>query len=283
MTDKNPENKKGEEWSESGNTEFKVVLGDYGTVPEDINYYMKNSVMARYPEVTLFDFLRDRPDKEWIKFCEETGANLTDEHDASQYYQGNFKQISDNKDKWIQYMMDNEATCQKKFTEKRPYHAGVNELTLNLPMKCGYNWANNCEYNWGLYGDTSNEIKQLVGQEMFDELGMDMETCLPRLMAYLPGQTLPWHFDFMGNWYRLNEHLNPNAETRRCDGGKIVRYLVFITDWHWGHMLQMANTFYPKWKSGDVYELPEHVYHLSTNAGMSVKVSLSLTGYLPGT
>ena len=87
----------------------------------------------------------------------------------------------------------------------------------------------------------------------------------------------------MGNWYRLNEHLNPNAETRRCDGGKIVRYLVFITDWHWGHMLQMANTFYPRWKSGDVYELPEHVYHCSTNAGMSVKVSLSLTGYLPGT
>ena len=34
-------------------------------------------------------------------------------------------------------------------------------------------------------------------------------------------------------------------------------------------MLQMANSYYPRWKSGDVYEIPQKVYHLSTNAGMT--------------
>ena len=63
-------------------------------------------------------------------------------------------------------------------------------------MKVGYNWANCCEYNWGLYGDSSHQIKEILGQKFFDEIGMDMETCLPRLLAYLPGQTLPWHFDY---------------------------------------------------------------------------------------
>ena len=46
-------------------------------------------------------------------------------------------------------------------------------------------------------------------------------------------------------------------------------------------MLQMANSYYPRWKSGDVYEIPQKVYHLSTNAGMTLKLSLSLSGYLP--
>ena len=51
-----------------------------------------------------------------------------------------------------------------------------------------------------------------------------------------------------------------------------------ITDWHWGHMLQMANSFYPRWKSGDLYEIPMMTYHLSTNAGMSLKLTMSLSG-----
>ena len=97
-------------------------------------------------------------------------------------------------------------------------------------------------------------------------------------MAYQPGQTLPWHFDYLGGWCRINKHLNPNPDTRQCDIGEMKRYLVMITDWHWGHMLQMANTFWPKWKSGDVWEIPMEVYHLSTNAGMSLKLSMSITG-----
>jgi hypothetical protein len=48
--------------------------------------------------------------------------------------------------------------------------------------------------------------------------------------------------------------------------------------WHWGHMLQMANSFYPRWKSGDLYEIPMMTYHLSTNAGMSLKLTMSLSG-----
>lgn len=261
--------------------DIKDVVDVYGEVPEDPNYYMDTSRMARYPEVTLWDFIRDDPGAEWVKFSEETGANLTDEYDAAPDYMGNFSAVRDNQQTFIDFMMDNQDTCQKKFYERRPYHAGVNEFTLDLPMRVGYNSMNCCEYNWGLYGDSSEKIKNILGQDFFDEIGMDMETCLPRLLAYLPGQTLPWHFDYLGGWCRENAHLNPDPDARMCDGGEIVRYLCFITDWHWGHMLQMANSFFPKWSSGDVYEIPQKVYHLSTNAGMTLKLSLSLSGYLP--
>tara|TARA_Y100000114_G_scaffold139474_1_gene143501 strand:- start:5232 stop:6035 length:804 start_codon:yes stop_codon:yes gene_type:complete len=261
--------------------DLNSVVAPYADVPEDPTYYMETSRMARYPEVTLWDFIEQRPDKDWVKFSEDTGANLTDEHNAEDFFIGNFDAVSQNHDTFIDFMKNNKDTCQKKFYERRPYHAGVNEFTLDLPMKVGYNWANCCEYNWGLYGDSSHQIKEILGQKFFDEIGMDMETCLPRLLAYLPGQTLPWHFDYLGGWCRENQHLNPNPDTRRCDKGEVVRYLCFITDWHWGHMLQMANSYYPRWKSGDVYEIPQKVYHLSTNAGMTLKLSLSLSGYLP--
>ena len=46
-------------------------------------------------------------------------------------------------------------------------------------------------------------------------IGIDYDTALIRLMAYLPGQTLPWHHDNLGNWCRNNKHLNPML-THKC-------------------------------------------------------------------
>ena len=30
-------------------------------------------------------------------------------------------------------------------------------------MKCGYNARNTIEYNWGLYGDSNEQVKELIG------------------------------------------------------------------------------------------------------------------------
>ena len=53
------EDKKDELWLED-NTESKVVLGDYGTVPEDTQLLHEKQCNG-LSEVTLFDFLRERP------------------------------------------------------------------------------------------------------------------------------------------------------------------------------------------------------------------------------
>ena len=259
---------------------LKSIVAADGYVPEDVNYYMETSKMARYPEVELWDFLDSKPEADWIKFAEDTGANLTDEHNPEEWFLGNHDAISSKKDAFMDFMKNNKHTCQKKFYEARPYHTGSNEFTEDMPMKVGYNAMNCCEYNWGLYGDSGEKLKELLGRDFFNKINMDYDTCLPRLMAYLPGQTLPWHFDYLGGWNRTFAHLNPNPDTRRCDLGDVKRYLMFITDWHWGHMLQMANTFYPKWRSGDLYEIPMMVYHLSSNAGLALKLTMSLTGVI---
>ena len=72
------------------NYSLKDIVTANGYVPEDPTYYMETSRMARYPEVELWDFIENRPDLEYIKFSEETGANLTETHNAEDWFIGNF-------------------------------------------------------------------------------------------------------------------------------------------------------------------------------------------------
>ena len=76
------------EWNP--NYKLKDVVSAEGNVPEDPKYYMEKSKMKDAPEVTLWDFIEKQPDKEWIEFSKETGANLTDTHNAEEWYVGNY-------------------------------------------------------------------------------------------------------------------------------------------------------------------------------------------------
>jgi hypothetical protein len=252
-----------------------TLLGEsYTDLPKDPKDLLKKSKMANSPEVTLEDFLETRPDQIYEKYAISTGADTTTEYKAKPLHR--IKVIPE---EYEQFMKDNMKHCEKKYYEKT-YQKGVNELTLNLPLRCGYNHRNTCEYNWGEYGDTQKKLKYIIGgkETIEDELGFDYETSSVRLLAYLPGQILPWHFDNMGNWFKKNKNLNPDIDTMTCDMGDIKRYFIAITDWHWGHFLQIANSYFPKWKSGEVYEIPKGVYHLSANIGIRLKVTASITG-----
>ena len=244
---------------------------DLPGVPKEL---VANSVMANSPEVTLEDFMNNRPDKEYETYAVSTGADLETEYKAKP-----ISRIKIIPEQFEMFMKDNMEHCEKKYYEKT-YQAGVNELTLNLPLRCGYNHRNTCEYNWGEYGDTQKKLKLLLGgkETIEDELGFDYDTASVRLLAYLPGQILPWHFDNMGNWFKKNQGLNPNIDNMTCDLGDIKRYFIAITEWHWGHVLQIANSYFPRWKSGEVYDIPKGVYHLSANIGIRLKLTASITG-----
>ena len=177
-------------------------------------------------------------------------------------------------------MKENRHTCQKRYYEARPYHNGRSELTENFPMKVGYNARNTVEYNWGLYGDSNQKVKDLLGTRKVweEQIGIDYDTALIRLLAYMPGMILPWHVDNLGNWCRNNKHLNPDIDTQMCDLGPIKRYLVAITDWHWGHVIQFQNSYFPNYKSGEVFDLPIPQPHCSANMGMRMKVTCSISG-----
>jgi hypothetical protein len=49
---------------------------NYGDLPEDINSYITESVMAKQPEVTLWDFIENKLDEPYVQWAEDIGRNL---------------------------------------------------------------------------------------------------------------------------------------------------------------------------------------------------------------
>jgi hypothetical protein len=82
----------------------------------------------------------------------------------------------------------------------------------------------------------------------------------------MPGNFLPYHYDYMSEW-RTQFPLLTDPQ----------RKLIMVSDWHWGHVVQMENTFFPRWQSGDVFDIPVSTYHLSCNAGVELKITIAVT------
>ena len=58
------------------------VMSNYKDIPADPNIYVDTSLMAKQPEVTLWDFMDDRPDKENEKWAKDIGSDLTPGNEA---------------------------------------------------------------------------------------------------------------------------------------------------------------------------------------------------------
>ena len=91
------------------------------------------------------------------------------------------------------------------------------------------------------------------------------------MIRQCPGNIVPWHFDTYKMIREKYDIDKKNIDTVR-------RYLIFLEDWHWGHILQVGNNVLSNWKKGDVYTWPYGMYHLSCNAGIYDKWTLQITG-----
>lgn len=92
-------------------------MSNYKDIPADPKIYVENSLMAKQPEVTLWDFIENRPDKEYEKWAKDIGSDLTTEYEAKP-----LSRLDINEQDFIDFMLNNKETCQKKYYEKRPYH-----------------------------------------------------------------------------------------------------------------------------------------------------------------
>ena len=92
------------------------------------------------------------------------------------------------------------------------------------------------------------------------------------LIKQYPGNIIPWHYDThvtLKNKIKKIKHLK---------GKKILRYMVFLTDWDWGHYFCIGNNVIHQWKAGDIITWSPHIHHCGSNAGMSPKITLNVTG-----
>jgi len=148
----------------------------------------------------------------------------------------------------------------------RPFLSAVsNEQAINANW-IGYNKHNTTESNWGLEGKHNQLLKEIIGRHNFETLGLEMEKTLVRLLEYMPGQCLPLHSDGLEGFKKMYGDENP------------TRFFVAVSEWDWGHVLQVHDNVIANWSPGDAYIIPPDVFHASANFGISPKYTLTVTG-----
>lgn len=164
------------------------------------------------------------------------------------------------------FVKENRDKAVVKSWHPRPFLSAMgNEQAINANW-IGYNKHNTTETNWGLDPLHNEKLKDILGQNNFQKLGIDMDRSLVRLLEYLPGQCLPLHSDGLEGFKNLYKQDNPK------------RFFVAVSDWDWGHVLQVHDNIISNWKAGDTYVIPANVFHASANFGIAPKYTLTITG-----
>lgn len=171
--------------------------------------------------------------------------------------------------KWSEGNIEN-ATV--KHLVVRPFlpYSDLQEAAMAIDL--GYCKENTTEINFGIEKEDDLALKQMLGDSYFSTLGLDKETSLVRLLRYDPGTGIPLHRD---SYNGFKSHFGEFAK-----GRKITRYFTAVSPWCWGHFLQVHDNMIHHWNPGYTVEIPEGVFHLSANFGISPKYSLTVTGYI---
>jgi hypothetical protein len=100
--------------------------------------------------------------------------------------------------------------------------------------------------------------------------GLEMATS--SIIKQYPGQTIPWHYDTHIEFYK-------RIASQRIKK-KPIRYMIFLTDWDWGHFFSVGSTIVNKWKKGDIITWDPIMFHTGSNGGISPKVTMNITGFI---
>ena len=85
-----------------------------------------------------------------------------------------------------------------------------------------------------------------------------------------PGKAIPWHRDSYNNYRRNFAKVSDDTE--------VIRYLVQLNDWKWGHYVAVGNDVLHQYSIGDIHCWREGIYHATGNVGYWPRWSLTITG-----
>ncbi len=85
-----------------------------------------------------------------------------------------------------------------------------------------------------------------------------------------PGKSVPWHRDSYNNYRRNHAKVGDDVE--------VIRYLVQLNDWQWGHYVLVGNDVIHQYRCGDIHCWPEGIYHATGNVGYWPRYCLTITG-----
>jgi|TARA_R100000030_G_scaffold22667_2_gene16296 hypothetical protein len=146
------------------------------------------------------------------------------------------------------------------------HYSKITNEQLRLTQEVGYHNGNTLKRDWGKLEQHNSELKEIIGNNHLEKIGIDPKYTLVRLLCYEPGNVFPVHWDEYESWWKkFNIDATP------------TRYSVLINPWSWGQYLQLHTTVITNWQPGDCYIIPNKVLHCSGNGGIVPKITLTIT------
>ena len=166
----------------------------------------------------------------------------------------NFKPLLD-------LMSDDKNFKEYLIVNKNEKHDNELNSRINAFQEWGYN-----QHNTSSLQITNEEFPKIF--EPFTQFA-GFGKCKAVALKQYPGHFLPWHEDtYVG--FRKEHEISNDV--------KITRYSIFLEDWKWGHYFLAGNSICHQWKQGDIIELPPKMHHVTCNAGMVPKLTMTVTG-----
>jgi len=273
----------------------KVYIRD-----QDQDMFTKDSGqdLSKQAEMNLFDFIENDRNAEFVAGVKAHGGFQPREDQLALSKVSNIGPLQSDV---IDWMCRNPKLGQRKWYQEKGFTCEEAKPHMRWPGEIGYNEWNVGEYCFGIRGNSDDQLKEVFGgKAAFEKIGMDMDHCLARLLVYMPGNLIPLHLDNFVSFGETFHYLNCKIlrgdgvkdrlaagqdrwdlqQYSVCDLGRVGRRLITVSDWAWGQTLMFENTHIPRWKSGDVWNVPSSIYHVSGNAGPRLKMTCIFTGVL---
>jgi len=90
------------------------------------------------------------------------------------------------------------------------------------------------------------------------------------LLKLTAGHMIAWHFDTYATFVKHN-----NIPESQAD--KIKRSAIMLTDWSFGHALQVGGTMLSNWRAGDTFTWPSDTWHGAANFGRDDFIIMQVT------
>ena len=181
--------------------------------------------------------------------------------------------VNINSDDWVQYTVDNFELAQQKWEKPKEHYGKEENLIANINNKLGRNEHNSHELNYGINGNTNDELVELLGEENIDKMGIQQDGVLIRLIVNMPGHGVAWHHDAANSYFRKFPEYQGTLDD-------LTRLWFSVVPGVNGHVFQIGSSMLYNWQAGDVWHIPWGVPHGSINFGYNIKYTVSLTGRL---
>jgi len=179
-------------------------------------------------------------------------------------YVGRF--VSDELESSVQGVIDS-LTDDDKFSETQIKGTFYNKESQDF-MEGYYNDLETAGYDQNNTGGRQTRNLPPIFHKMAELSGLDNPQIM--FLEQTPGRIIPWHRDSYNNYRRNFAKVSDDTE--------VIRYLIQLNDWNWGHHVLVGNSAIHQWKLGDIHCWEEGIYHSTANSGYWPRYCMTITG-----